>query len=187
MIRHGEDDRPLMARRHPTRIVAIALLVSAVCLGLFAWAFSPRYIILAVAAPQPHGWHYSAKTTIRWTDDGGTYYYWRVETSVYTDEGPYRTRADVERYFHEWLTGRGWRLIPQGSLACQNALPDIQDLTHNTDVTTYSLPSAGEVDPYYTPVACIVVREIGYSIQGFHVVLVTEQMSPLTLFVRSWD
>jgi len=175
----GGDRRP----RGPV----VGLIATLLCISLVAWALWPRYIVLSIPPPDPHGWYYTAKTVVRWTDDGGTYFQWRVETDVYTDRSPLQTRGDIAGYFHEWLVSRGWRTIPQGTLACQNALPDILDLTDNTDVTTYFLPSADEVDPYYTPVACILVRPIGYSIEGFHVVLITEQMSPLTLFIRSWD
>jgi hypothetical protein len=175
------------ARRYRPALVIVGLLAATLCISLMVWAWWPRYIVLSIPPPAAHGWYYTAKTVTRWADDGATYYLWRVETSVYTDEGPFQTRADITNYLHEWLVSRGWRIIPRGSLACRNALPDVLDLAHDTDVTTYFLPAADEVDPYFTPVTCILIRPIGYSIDGFHVVLVTEQMSPTTLFIRSWD
>jgi len=183
MTSPGDNQTPAPAPRRPRPFLVISLAIALLCIAAFAWVSWPRYLALDIPAPAQHGWYYVAKTATHWSD-GGTYYYWRVETRVYTNRGPFPSTSEITRYFDEWLTSNGWQALPRGSLICQNALPDSENLTHDPDTSAFFLPSDNVEDAYLSPVACLSVREIGHPIEGFVVVLVTERPSWLTQLSR---
>ena len=104
-----EHDKSKPSRRW-LRIIILFSLGVLVLLSVW-WLWTPSYLELTVpVTPNPIGyfWWEEHRTILRYADEPGCLYVYRKVGSAYADRQGWPTLEAAMKYFHDWLTARGW-------------------------------------------------------------------------------
>jgi hypothetical protein len=146
------------------------LLVAPICIA-GAFALQPTYLRLdvpVVANPVGYFWWETQRSELAYADSGGVLYVCRQVGNAYPHLQGWHTVEDAFAYFDAWLTAHGWQA--SGAAANSPTLPESR-LLAPANLRVYHR------DGRASELARLAIWPHGGSLDGFHVVLVTERPS----------
>jgi hypothetical protein len=154
-----------------TRLLLWLLTPPAIIAGAFQ--LQPTYVVLDIpVAPNPVGyfWWEEQRSQLEYADSGGVLYLHRQVGTAYTHMHGWRTADEAFAHFDRWLSANGWSYLELGSHDRNSTFPESEFLKpeqsrRNRRTSDRSI------------LAVVAVWPIGSSVEGFHVVLVTERPS----------
>ena len=150
------------------------------------WDNQPQYIEVSIDFPGEKDWSYADRSIRTW-DDGPKFFLWRRETTVYKHAPDnFDTQQSVVDFIDRQLADRGWkRVYYSGWYPCDPIMPESTFLERGHTYLEYKQEDWVEFEAG-SPTLCLAVWQIE-NYDGFHVVLMTENPSPLTKWQKMFD
>jgi hypothetical protein len=161
--------------------------------SLLAWVFAPPLLVAGAFALQPthlaldipvqsnpvgYFWWEEQRAELAYADEWGVLYVHRQAGTAYPEQQGWRTADAAFAYFDGWLKAHGWK--PGGSSSDSPTLPESR-LLAAANVRVYHRDGGG------LEFVRLAIWPVGGSVDGFHVVLVTERQSWLRRISKGLD
>ena len=159
--------------------LGLVFLCSIACLASYRWARTPRYIDVAIPAPDGR-WSYTERIVQTWEGSANQYALVRNETRVYDDscgqDEDRITSESIVTYFDSQLAERGWIRHGDGPTVCEHHIPETRFLEHVTDshIVLYGKHDPHDWAPH--PEVCLAVWPADDG-SGYMVILATRNPS----------
>ena len=173
-------------------IFTIILSFATICL-IFILIEYPRYLDLPLPSPNsqaPRGdWNPKIHMITTYTDAYFKSFVLRKQSGVADNLD---TKESVMNYFDERLVKLGWVKNPENEVhTCLHGF-DEKEFINDTNglYQEYVRKGSNFDDPYWYPseVVCVAVLEFNFTDwKSFRAILITEQASPFTKFIKSFD